>query len=347
MPRWLPGFLFILPLVWVFSPVAVPIAMGAVFAITLYPVLELLERKKVPVVAGAILLSLGTFLLVLVPAGFLMYAGAERGFELLSQLRDNSATSPAVAEGAGLQQWIQAWVSGSFFSPWRDTFTKWFSVDLAQITEWIARGAGTVAIFLADQARKLLVGLPSLILSFVILALCLFAFLLQGKSIVWFLSRRIPFQPEFTKRLFITTRVLCRAVIVAMVLSGLVQAAFYSLIVLIVGGGDPILIGLTVFLASLIPIIGSAPATFGVAIFHLLSGHATIGITLAVAAAVTASLDNFVRPWVLSGEGKLHPVAAFLAAIGGLQAMGVAGIFLGPILAGVCLEALASLPQSE
>ena len=68
-------------------------------------------------------------------------------------------------------------------------------------------------------------------------------------------------------------------------------------------------------------------------------------LVLLVAAMGVSLVDNVVRPWVLKGTGNLHPFLAFIAAFGGLQVFGFAGVFLGPILAGLCVTLLTSESQ--
>ena len=50
-------------------------------------------------------------------------------------------------------------------------------------------------------------------------------------------------------------------------------------------------------------------------------------------ALVVGLVDNILRPMLLSGGGKMHPLVAFIAVIGGLSAFGMIGFLLGPIIA--------------
>ena len=59
-----------------------------------------------------------------------------------------------------------------------------------------------------------------------------------------------------------------------------------------------------------------------------------------VVGLMVATVDNFVRPIFLKGSGNLHPLVAFVAAFGGLQAFGFIGVFLGPIIAGLFTTSL-------
>jgi len=69
-----------------------------------------------------------------------------------------------------------------------------------------------------------------------------------------------------------------------------------------------------------------------------LGGHA--GAVLLMSSVLTSLADNVVRPWVLKGGANLHPLMGFVAAFGGLQLLGLSGLFLGPIVAGLFLAAV-------
>ena len=57
-------------------------------------------------------------------------------------------------------------------------------------------------------------------------------------------------------------------------------------------------------------------------------------------------LDNVVRTYVLNSNTKLHPLLAFISVLGGLQTMGLWGMFVGPIVAS-CLHALVKIFNHE
>jgi predicted PurR-regulated permease PerM len=57
-------------------------------------------------------------------------------------------------------------------------------------------------------------------------------------------------------------------------------------------------------------------------------------------------LDNVVRAWVLKTDTKLHPLLAFVSVLGGIQTLGLWGVFVGPIVAS-CLYALIRIFNTE
>jgi len=48
---------------------------------------------------------------------------------------------------------------------------------------------------------------------------------------------------------------------------------------------------------------------------------------------VIGTLDNIVRAYVLQSDTKLHPLLAFVSVLGGLQVMGLWGVFIGSVVA--------------
>jgi predicted PurR-regulated permease PerM len=51
-----------------------------------------------------------------------------------------------------------------------------------------------------------------------------------------------------------------------------------------------------------------------------------------------------VRPLILQGRSKMHPLVSLVAIFGGIEMFGLIGIFLGPILAAVLIALLQLWP---
>ena len=58
---------------------------------------------------------------------------------------------------------------------------------------------------------------------------------------------------------------------------------------------------------------------------------------MAVAAALIGLSDNVVRPWVQSSQTRMHPLVTLISIFGGLQVLGAAGVFLGPVIAAIAI----------
>ncbi len=84
-----------------------------------------------------------------------------------------------------------------------------------------------------------------------------------------------------------------------------------------------------------------------VAIYLLATGSIWKGVFLLVwGVVVVSAIDNVVRPWVVGGRVELHPLVLVFFILGGVQAFGFLGLFLGPVVASV-LAALFDILREE
>ena len=336
MGRWVFSALIVGLFAWIAAPLAIPIAMAAVFAVLLFPWLEALERRKLPAPWASLGLTLFVTFVFLVPAVVIVFVGAKSGLSTLREVRDGGGGGGSLIDGV-----IQAPFVKRIF----EKLSAWFPVevyDLVVATEDLLRSAGTRV---AEGLASFVGHLPQLLMGLVVLVFGIYFFLSDGRRLVFFVRRHSVVSEEQTERLIGAFASMCRSVILATVVSGLVQSVLFSLGCLIAGRGNVALIGLLVFLASFVPLIGSTPITFGVVAQTLWSGDARAGVFLLVVAILVGVVDHFVRPLVLRGSANLHPVLAFVAAFGGLQTLGFPGVFLGPIVAGLFVVTVQHLLQ--
>lgn len=124
------------------------------------------------------------------------------------------------------------------------------------------------------------------------------------------------------------------------VVYGLLGTAFAQSAVALVGfliasvPGAFILAALT-FILSLVP-MGPVLVWGGAAAWLYAQGHIGWAIFMVIyGAAVISSVDNFVKPILMSRAGNLSLLLVVLGVFGGAIAFGFIGIFLGPVLLAV------------
>jgi predicted PurR-regulated permease PerM len=324
--------------VYVASPLLLPIAMAAVFAVLFFPLLEKLERRKIPTVAASALLTTAITVVVLLPAATLIFLSARIGLEQLRVLRD-------APKGNG--DFFENLASSPGFVRLTERISGWYPIQVDEAIQNLRELAQIIALRIADALGSFFTALPTLSIAMIIMIISIYFFLVDGRRLVFFVRQHSFFNATQTERLIRSFAGMCRSVILATVVSGFVQALIFFTACLIAGIGQAPLLGFLVLLASFIPLLGSAPITFGVAIQQLVIGQQTTGIIFIVVAIVVAMIDNFIRPIVLKGGGNLHPLLAFIAAFGGLQTFGFLGVFLGPIIASLFVVTIDNLTRSD
>jgi predicted PurR-regulated permease PerM len=321
------------------SPLLLPVIMGGILAILFFPWLERLERRKLSTPAASGILTMGITLVVLLPASVLTFLGAKAGLEQLRAFKD----APKV-EGSS---WTEQILLSDNFRPFLERFSTWFPNGMEELVQMIHDVSGSIGLKLGELLGMLVSQLPALTMAVVIIVVSVYFFLVDGRKLVYFVRRNSVWGPLQTDQILTTFENTCRSVLLASVVSGAVQSLLETIVCVAVGVPNPLLIGLLVFLGSFVPVVGSAPVTFGIAVYQFLMGHTAVGIILLVTAIVVSIVDNVVRPAFLKGSANLHPLLAFVAAFGGLQTLGFSGIFLGPIVAAVFVITIQILTTEE
>jgi len=55
---------------------------------------------------------------------------------------------------------------------------------------------------------------------------------------------------------------------------------------------------------------------------------------------IVSGSDNVVKPMLLRGSARIHPLLGFLSIIGGVLAFGVFGFLIGPVVLSLVLSAI-------
>jgi len=69
----------------------------------------------------------------------------------------------------------------------------------------------------------------------------------------------------------------------------------------------------------------------------LVQGHYTQAGVMIAFGVVISSVDNFLKPMLISGRTVLPTLAVFIGVLGGLAAFGMIGLFLGPVVIALVL----------
>lgn len=202
--------------------------------------------------------------------------------------------------------------------------------DAPQPVAILSKGAA----WLVDQATAVLSNVPDLVISLFVFTTALYVLLTEAAAIRrFFLNLKILEKRELDQIVEIVQRSSYVTLVVS-ALIGAVQAMVVALGALAVGYNDFFLIFIITFFASFVPVIGAAPVAVLLALLSLANGEIGGAIALGVVAAVAGSVDNLIKPFLVSSssESSVHPVVALVATIGAVVVYGIPGLLLGPIL---------------
>jgi predicted PurR-regulated permease PerM len=107
------------------------------------------------------------------------------------------------------------------------------------------------------------------------------------------------------------------------------------------GVPSPFVWGTAVILAATVPLVGSPLGWLPAVAWLLLKGQTGPALGLLVYSTVVVSgSDNVIKPLLLRGTARIHPLLGFLSIVGGVLAFGVFGFLIGPVILSLVLSAI-------
>jgi predicted PurR-regulated permease PerM len=309
----------------VLRPFVSALLWAVILAYTTWPAFKLLrERTGMSPGWAALVMVTVEFLLIGLPIAFAAPTSREdvealqRGVEALF-----TEGIPGVARFlAGLPvvgPWVGDWLAGL-----DDTF--------AGVVAGIRPYAGT----LAQSALSVLLAVLSGIAELLLAILLAFFFYRDGPAMAAQAERLMEkLAGPRTRRLVELTGNVTRGVVYGLLGTAVVQGAMTTFGLWLAGVPQPVLLGVVAGVISIMP-VGAPLVWIPATIWLFVQGSWGWGLFMAVyGAAGISSVDNIIRPWLISRGADLPLLLTLLGAIGGVLAFGFLGLFLGPVMLAV------------
>lgn len=302
-----------------------PMLWGSIIAVSTWPLYRRLVgrlggRRKI----AAAIMAVGLLVVLVVPISLLVDSLAEGIAAVAALLRDltNVHLPPPPAWLASLPV-----VGGTLHEQWREAM-----VDLPASLEQLRPYIGTAASWALSWGADLGVAAIQFVIAIVIAGILY----VTGEAAVSVLQRFVArVGGAHHLGLIDVASQTIRGVAAGIIFTAFIQAVLLALGLVVVGAPGPVVLGfLTFFLLVLqlpnflvwVPVViwlGYQGQT-GLAIFLFVWGF-----------FVVSTIDNFIRPYLISQGAKLPLLLIFVGVIGGLLAYGFIGLFIGATLLGV------------
>jgi len=314
-----------LAILWLARPFLSALLLGTLMAFTLEPVYAALARRT----GRPFLASLTTVLVSGAVVG-----GALAGF-----------VSVFVARAAGVASSVREGLRpGGVLSGRVDAVSGWLAhleISPSSLSERLEAGAGEVASQSAHIAAALASGTFAALLGLFFAVLAMHLVLLHWPRMVTSAVSVSPLQPAHTRTLLNEFRRVGRQTVSGTVVTGLAQGLLAAIGYWISGVPLPIFFGIATALASLIPAVGTMLIWIPAGVYLIAIDHpARAVIELSWGALMVVGFSDYViRPRMVGGEA-MPTLLVFIALFGGLEAFGLSGLILGPVLMALAVAVL-------
>jgi predicted PurR-regulated permease PerM len=198
-----------------------------------------------------------------------------------------------------------------------------------------------------SRASRVGGALADLIIGLVVTVLSLYYFLADGPAMVATVMQLSPLDDRHERAMLAEFDRISRAVVVATLLSAVVQGLLAGVGYYLAGLEAVFLLTLLTMMLAMVPFVGAASVWGSCCIYLLLVDQPwAAGILAIYGTCVVSMMDNVIKPIVLHGQSNLHPLLALLSVLGGAKALGPIGILVGPMVVAF-LQAVLNMLKVE
>ncbi len=324
------GFLLLLTAVtlafaWVLYPFYGAVLWAVVVAVLFAPVYRrLLQSMQGRPSLAAALTVLIIIAMVILPLTMIAASLAQEASSLFAKIQSGEYDF-----GSYLQRIfdaLPAWATG--------LLERLNVADFSTLREKLASGLMKGGQVLAPQALSIGMNTFDFVIRLGIMLYLLFFLLRDGRARAERISEAIPLRDEQKAALFTRFADVVRATVKGGILVAMAQGTLGGIAFWFLGIHAALLWAVLMAFLSLIPAIGSALVWAPVAIYFLATGAIWQGVGLIVYGVLVIGLvDNLLRPYLVGKGSKLPDYIVLISTLGGIEAFGLNGFVIGPLIA--------------
>ena len=311
--------------------------VGALVAYLCYPVYCWITQRGANKTLAALLLCILIFLLIAIPGVFLVKVLVQESYTLFILAKQRTATG--------------------LFTDCQNTFCqaiKEFGKD-PTIASHVQGSVKYITNWVINKGSEVLFALPRLLLNLFVMLFTTFYFLKDGPDFMQKVSGYLTFHEHRYALMVTRLKEIVRGVIYGYVSVAVLQGFLGAVGFYLFGIDSALFWGVIMAFLALIPFVGTGLVWIPFSVVIFLDGLFQDSSFLMIKAAglflycafFVASIDNILRPKIISRTAKVHPTWILLGALGGVFVFGLLGVVIGPLVlssAMVVIEAYLERP---
>jgi predicted PurR-regulated permease PerM len=219
-----------------------------------------------------------------------------------------------------------------------------FSLLQERLQQFIGESAGLIA----QQAVAIGGGIFGFVLAFTVGLYVTYFLLRDGKAIGHRIVHDLPLENDIAKALSDKFLSIVRATIKGSVVVGLVQGFLGAITFWIAGLPSVVLFGMLMAIFSMIPAVGTGLVWVPAAIWLLATGAIWQGLFVIFSGVVIIGMaDNILRPILVGRDTGIPDWIILITTLGGIATLGLSGVVLGPLVAGLFLAGWSIVQQQR
>lgn len=188
--------------------------------------------------------------------------------------------------------------------------------------------------FVIDSSASILNSIADAVLGLFVMFFIMYFGFVEGNKWSSGIKQVIPMSKDRKEKLISGVKDVTHAVIYGQILIALLEGILGGVGFLIVGIHNPVFWGFIMTVLAFIPVVGAGLIWVPAGIIEIINNNVLGGIFILVYCFfIFTVIDNLLKPRIISGKGKIHPIVGLIGVLGGLKLFGFLGIIIGPIIA--------------
>jgi predicted PurR-regulated permease PerM len=279
-----------------------------------------------PMLASAVVCAL-ILILIVVPVTILVIMIGQQSLGLYHSIQASAADMGTAADRIHQLQGQPAVIKAS------EQLERFFGPNASSLEQMIRGVLERISSFAVTYAPSLIIGFGDALYKFFMIFITMFFMFVDGPRALQMIRDSNPLPSEYETEFLQIFENVSFATFFGAILGAILNGVISALLFWAFGIQSPLFWGALAAFVSLIPVIGAFLITVPLPAYLILSGHTGKGLLLLVLAGIfVLTIENVVKPMIMSGRADMHPLIIFFAVLGGMKVFGFLGILLGPLL---------------
>jgi len=290
------------------SAIIVPILFSTLLAILLNPIVNFLNRKRVPRP-----ISIG----IVITIAMALVAGLV--FFLVTQISLFSNMLPALkAQLIAISQQTIQWISTQF------------NIPINKLEEWFNKTLNDGIVDATSIIGQTIVGVSSTVLVIFLIPVYIFMILYYKPLIMDFISKLFTKEKHHNIEVILfDTKSMIQRYLVGLLIESIIVSGLNVIGLSIIGVKFAILLGVIGGILNIIPYIGGVVAVILPMTIALATQSVHASLWVLVAYIIVQFIDNnMIMPYIVASKVKINALASIIVVLIGSAIWGVSGMFL-------------------
>lgn len=304
-------FILIILSFLVLKPILLSITVGVILAVVFAPVYDWVFKITNSRNFSSTIICLFLALLIILPIWFLTPIIIKQSFEVYLFAQQIDFATP-----------LKAFFPSVFAS-------EQFSEEIASILFSFVTNLANSAV---NSFSKFILNFPIFFFQLIVVFFTLFFVLRDKEQFSEYVRGISPFSKDVENKLFKSSKNITLSVIYGQVFIGVIQGIIIGIGFFIFNVNNALFLTLIASLAGIFPVIGTAIVWLPVAIYLFIGDNTFASIGIVIFGIFSSTIDNILRPMIVSRRARMHPLILLVGMIGGLFLFGILGFILGPLI---------------